>query len=51
MLLALRENDPLAKVAEAGNVPVVHGGRPRKGARAGTSTPTTGVAPARPSNT
>ena len=28
MLLALRENDPLAKVAEAGNVPVVHGGRP-----------------------
>jgi len=27
MLLALRENDPLAKVAEAGNVPVVHGGR------------------------
>ena len=28
MLLALRENDPLAKVAESGNVPVVHGGRP-----------------------
>ncbi|MFI6277183.1 LacI family DNA-binding transcriptional regulator [Streptomyces sp. NPDC050988] len=28
MLLALRENDPLAKVAEAGGVPVVHGGRP-----------------------
>ncbi|MEV2195195.1 LacI family DNA-binding transcriptional regulator [Streptomyces phaeochromogenes] len=28
MLLALRENDPLAKVAEAGDVPVVHGGRP-----------------------
>ncbi|WP_019060139.1 LacI family DNA-binding transcriptional regulator [Streptomyces prunicolor] len=27
MLLALRENDPLAKVVEAGNVPVVHGGR------------------------
>ncbi|MFJ6081191.1 LacI family DNA-binding transcriptional regulator [Streptomyces sp. NPDC092369] len=27
MLLALRENDPLAKVAEAGGVPVVHGGR------------------------
>jgi DNA-binding LacI/PurR family transcriptional regulator len=27
MLLALREDDPLAKVAEAGNVPVVHGGR------------------------
>ena len=28
MLLALRENDPLAKVAEAGGIPVVHGGRP-----------------------
>jgi DNA-binding LacI/PurR family transcriptional regulator len=28
MLLAVRENDPLAKVAEAGGVPVVHGGRP-----------------------
>ncbi|MFG2344707.1 LacI family DNA-binding transcriptional regulator [Streptomyces phaeochromogenes] len=28
MLLALRENDPLAKVAESGGVPVVHGGRP-----------------------
>ncbi|MFC1411977.1 LacI family DNA-binding transcriptional regulator [Streptacidiphilus sp. N1-12] len=27
MLLALRENDPLAKVAESGGVPVVHGGR------------------------
>ncbi|WP_329262474.1 LacI family transcriptional regulator [Streptomyces sp. NBC_01478] len=27
MLLALRDHDPLAKVAEAGNVPVVHGGR------------------------
>ncbi|MFC1401188.1 MULTISPECIES: LacI family DNA-binding transcriptional regulator [Streptacidiphilus] len=31
MLLALRENDPLAKVAEAGGVPVVHGGRPLDG--------------------
>ena len=31
MLLALRENDPLAKVAEAGGVPVVHGGRPLGG--------------------
>ncbi|MEV0092778.1 LacI family DNA-binding transcriptional regulator [Streptomyces sp. NPDC050738] len=28
MLLALRENDPLSKVAENGGVPVVHGGRP-----------------------
>lgn len=28
MLLALRENDPLAKVAEEGDVPVVYGGRP-----------------------
>ncbi|MFF1449741.1 LacI family DNA-binding transcriptional regulator [Streptomyces sp. NPDC058274] len=28
MLLAVRENDPLTKVAEAGGVPVVHGGRP-----------------------
>src|SRR5439155_24061229 len=28
MRRALRENDPLAKVAEAGGVPVVHGGRP-----------------------
>jgi DNA-binding LacI/PurR family transcriptional regulator len=28
MLLALRENDPLSKVAEEGGVPVVHGGRP-----------------------
>jgi len=27
MLLALRENDPLSKVAEEGGVPVVHGGR------------------------
>ncbi|MFI7130745.1 LacI family DNA-binding transcriptional regulator [Nonomuraea sp. NPDC050153] len=27
MLLALRENDPLAKVAAEGGVPVVHGGR------------------------
>lgn len=27
MLLALRENDPLYKVAEQGGVPVVHGGR------------------------
>lgn len=28
MLLALRENDPLSKVAAEGGVPVVHGGRP-----------------------
>ncbi|MER5948463.1 LacI family DNA-binding transcriptional regulator [Streptomyces sp. NPDC001904] len=28
MLLALRENDPLVKVAEAGKVPVVYGGQP-----------------------
>ncbi|MFE1250242.1 LacI family DNA-binding transcriptional regulator [Streptomyces sp. NPDC058735] len=28
MLLALRENDPLAKVAEGGGLPVVYGGRP-----------------------
>ncbi|WP_261717771.1 LacI family DNA-binding transcriptional regulator [Streptomyces sp. FZ201] len=28
MLLALRENDPLAKVAEGGGIPVVYGGRP-----------------------
>lgn len=28
MLLGLRENDPLAKVAQSGGVPVVHGGRP-----------------------
>lgn len=28
MLLALRENDPLAKIAEEGVVPVVYGGRP-----------------------
>ncbi|MEU6853243.1 LacI family DNA-binding transcriptional regulator [Actinacidiphila alni] len=28
LLLALRENDPLAKIAESGGVPVVHGGRP-----------------------
>ncbi len=28
MLLALRESDPLSKVAEDGGVPVVHGGRP-----------------------
>jgi DNA-binding LacI/PurR family transcriptional regulator len=27
MLLAVRENDPLSKVAEDGGVPVVHGGR------------------------
>lgn len=27
MLLALRENDPLAKIAESTGVPVVHGGR------------------------
>jgi DNA-binding LacI/PurR family transcriptional regulator len=27
MLLAVRENDPLSKVAEEGGVPVVHGGR------------------------
>lgn len=27
MLLALRENDPLSKIAEEGGVPVVHGGR------------------------
>lgn len=27
MLLALRENDPLAKIAESAGVPVVHGGR------------------------
>ncbi|MDX6362982.1 MAG: hypothetical protein QOC85_1992 [Streptomyces sp.] len=28
MLLAVRENDPLTNVADAGGVPVVHGGRP-----------------------
>ncbi|WP_326948153.1 LacI family transcriptional regulator [Amycolatopsis sp. NBC_01307] len=27
MLLALRENDPLSKIADEGQVPVVHGGR------------------------
>ncbi len=31
MLMALRENDPLVKIAEEGKVPVVHGGRPLEG--------------------
>ncbi|MBC9717571.1 LacI family DNA-binding transcriptional regulator [Streptomyces sp. TRM66268-LWL] len=31
MLMALRENDPLVKIAEDGQVPVVHGGRPLEG--------------------
>lgn len=51
MLLALRENDPLSKIADEGQVPVVHGGRSLDRTPRTTSTPTTAVAPGRPSST
>lgn len=51
MLLALRENDPLTKIAEEGHVPVVHGGRPWRRRPSGTWTPTTAAGPGRPWST